>query len=334
MIGYIARRLALAIPALLGISLVVFLLLRTAGGDPATLKLGLRGDPESIAELRHAWGLDKPLYLQYVDFLTGAVHGDLGRSFRSNAEVTDEILTRFPATIELAVASTLLAVIIGLGAGTLAARHRHSFFDYSSTFGALLLVSIPTFWLGIVLIITFGLWLEWLPLSGRVDPRLGADTSAPFLVVGSYLRGDWTVGNDALKHLILPAVTLCGWPAAIVARMTRASLIETFGQDYIRTARAKGLREGWIVRRHAFKNAMIPVLTVIGLEFGTLLGGAVVTETVFAWPGVGGLTVAAISARDYQLVQGIVLLLGTVFILLNLAVDVCYAALDPRIRYR
>ena len=334
MLVYIARRIALAVPILLGISLVVFLMLRTAGGDPAVLKLGLRGDPESIAELRRAWGLDKPLLVQYVDFLADAVRGDLGRSFRSNAEVSGEILSRFPATIELAVASMLIAVVVGLGAGSLAARHRHTIFDYSSTFGALLLVSIPTFWLGIILIIVFGLWLEWLPLSGRIDPRVGADASAPFLVVGSYLRGDWAVGNDALKHLILPAVTLAGWPAAIVARMTRASLIETFGQDYIRTARAKGLREGVVVRRHAFKNALIPVLTVIGLEFGTLLGGAVVTETVFAWPGVGGLTVAAIGARDYQMVQGIVLLLGAVFILLNLAVDILYAALDPRIRYR
>jgi peptide/nickel transport system permease protein len=333
MLGYVARRLALAIPTLLGISFVVFLMLRTAGGDPAVLRLGLRGDPESIAELRHAWGLDRPLLVQYGDFLSDAVRGDLGRSFRSNSEVTDEVLSRFPATIELAAASMLIAVVIGLGAGTLAARHRNSFFDYSSTFAALLLVSIPTFWLGVILIITFGLWLEWLPLSGRIDPRLGADTSAPFLVVGSYLRGDWAVGNDALRHLILPAVTLAGWPAAIVARMTRASLLETLGQDYVRTARAKGLREGLIVRRHALKNALIPVLTVIGLEFGTLLGGAVVTETVFAWPGVGGLTVAAIGARDYQLVQGIVLLLGAVFILLNLAVDILYAALDPRIRH-
>lgn len=333
MLIYLTKRLLLAIPILLGISLVVFLMLHSAGGDPAELKLGLRATPESIARLRHEMGLDRPLLVQYLDFLGGAVRGDLGRSYRSNAPVIDEILARFPATVELALAALAVALIVGLTAGTVAARRRHSIFDYGSTFAALIGVSIPTFWLGLILIIVFGLWLEWLPLSGRVDPRLGADPGAHFLVVGSLLRGETAVFADALQHLVLPALTLAGWPAAIIARMTRAALIEAMGQDYVRTARAKGLREGFIVRRHAFRNAMIPVLTVIGLEFGALLGGAVVTETVFAWPGVGKLTVDAIAARDYQVTQGVVLLLGAVFVGLNLLVDLCYAVIDPRIRY-
>jgi peptide/nickel transport system permease protein len=330
---YLLRRLLLAIPILIGISLVVFLMLHSAGGDPAVVKLGMRADPESVKRLRHELGLDRPLAVQYLDFLAHAVRGDFGRSYQSNAPVADEVFARFPATVELATAAMLIAVVIGFVAGTIAGTRRHSWFDYSSTLAALIGVSIPTFWLGLILIIVFGLWLEWLPLSGRVDPRLGADPSAHFLVVQSLLHGDWAVFKDALKHLILPAVTLAGWPAAIVARMTRAALIDTLGEDYVRTARAKGLSEGVIVRRHAYRNALIPVLTVIGLEFGALLGGAVVTERVFSWPGVGKLTVDAIAARDYQVTQGVVLLIGVVFVVLNLAVDVIYAVVDPRIRY-
>jgi peptide/nickel transport system permease protein len=333
MLTYLLRRLALVIPILMGISLVVFLMLHTAGGDPAELKLGARADAASLARLRHEMGLDRPLAVQYLDFLSHAVTGDFGRSYRSNAPVADEVFARFPATVELAVAAMLIGGVVGLVAGTIAARRPHSLFDYSSSFAALVGLSIPTFWLGLMLIIVFGLWLRWLPLSGRVDPRLGVDPSTHFLVASSLLHGNWPVFEDALKHLILPALTLAGWPASIVARMTRAALIEALGQDYIRTARAKGLSEGEIVRRHAYRNALIPVLTVVGLEFGSLLGGAVVTETVFAWPGVGKLTVDAIAARDYQVTQGVVLLLGAVFVFLNLLVDVVYAVVDPRVRY-
>jgi peptide/nickel transport system permease protein len=332
MIGYIARRLALSVPILIGISLLVFLMLHSAGSDPALLILRSHADPESIARVRHELGLDRPLAVQYLDFISHAVTGDFGRSYRSNAKVADEVFSRFPATIELAAAAMLIGGVIGFVAGSIAGRKPRSWFDYSSTFTALLGISIPTFWLGLLLIITFGLWLEWLPLSGRVNPRLGVDPSVHFVVFDSLIHGNWIVLEDSLKHLILPALTLAGWPAAIVARMTRASLIEAMGQDYVRTARAKGLSEGAIVRRHAYRNAMVPVLTVVGLEFGSLLGGAVVTETVFAWPGVGKLTVDAIGARDYQVTQGVVLLLGAVFVLLNLIVDIIYAVIDPRIR--
>ncbi len=331
---YLLRRILLTIPILFGISLAVFVMLHTAGGDPAVLKLGQNATPEAVARLRHEMGLDRPLLVQYADFLWNALHGDLGRSYRSNAPVADDIVSRFPATVELAVASMLIAVAIGLGAGTLAGTRQHSLFDYSSTLMALLGVSIPTFWLGLMLMIVFGLWLEWLPLSGRVNPRLGIDPSAHFLVIGAVLRGDWVVLKDAVAHLILPAVTLAGWPAAIVARMMRASLIEVLEQDYIRTARAKGLPERLVVLRHAYRNALIPVVTVIGLELGALLGGAVVTETVFAWPGIGRRTIEAILQRDYQVAQGIVLLLGVIFVTLNLVTDLLYALLDPRIRYQ
>ncbi len=334
MARYVGRRLLLAVPILIGISLIVFLMLHSAGGDPAELKLGMRADPESIAALRHEMGIDRPLVVQYFDFLSRALVGDLGRSYRSNAPVADEVFARFPATVELALAAMFIGTAVGLTAGTIAGIKRNSWFDYSSTFIALLGVSIPTFWLGLAMIIVFGLWLEWLPISGRVNPRLGVDPSINFLVLNSLFHGDWVVFKDAVRHLILPALTLAGWPAAIVARMTRAAIIETMGNDYIRTARAKGLRERGVVFGHAYRNAMIPVLTVVGLEFGGMLGGAVVTETVFAWPGVGKLTVDAISGRDYQVTQGVVLLFGVVFIVINLVVDLLYAVVDPRIRYQ
>jgi peptide/nickel transport system permease protein len=334
MASFIARRILIAIPVLIGISLIVFLMLHTAGGDPAQLKLGARADASSIADLRHEMGIDRPLPIQYFDFLSHALIGDFGRSYRSNAPVADEVFARFPATVELAIAAMFIGTLIGLVAGTIAGLKRNSWFDYSSTFVALLGVSIPTFWLGLSLIIVFGLWLEWLPISGRVNPRLGVDPSAHFLVFNSFIHGDWVVFNDAVRHLILPALTLAGWPAAIIARMTRAALIETLSLDFVRTARAKGLLERNIVTGHVYRNALIPVLTVVGLEFGGMLGGAVVTETVFAWPGIGKLTVDAIAARDYQVTQGVVLLFGAVFIVINLAVDVLYAVIDPRIKYQ
>jgi peptide/nickel transport system permease protein len=327
------QRILIAIPVLIGVSVVVFLMLHSAGGDPATQILGPRADPASVARLQEEMGLNRPLAVQYADFAKGALQGDLGRSYRSNDTVTDEVLSRFPATIELAFAAMLIGTTIGLIAGIVAGVRRDSFFDYSSTLGALLGISIPTFWLGMILIIVFGVELRWLPISGRVNPRLGADPSAPFLVINSALHGNWVVFRDSLEHLILPALTLAGWPAAIVARMTRAAMIETLDKEYIRTARAKGLRESVVVNRHALRNAFIPVVTVVGLELGGLLGGAVVTETVFSWPGVGKLASDAILARDYQVVQGVVLLLAAVFIVLNLLVDLIYSWLDPRIRY-
>jgi peptide/nickel transport system permease protein len=323
----------IAVPVLLSITLIVFIMLHSAGGDPAVVMLGARASDESLAALRSELGLDEPLPVQYVDFVRGAVQGNLGTSYRSKQTVAHEVFSRFPATVELAVGAMIIATIIGLIAGTIAATRKNSFFDYSSTAMSLIGVSVPTFWLGIILIIIFGVELKWLPISGRVDPRIGADPNAHFLILNSFIHGNWVVFWDALKHLILPAFTLAAWPAAIIARMTRASLLEAMGQDYIRTARAKGLKERTVIVRHVFRNAMLPIITVAGLEFGGLLAGAVVTEQVFSWPGIGKLTVDAITNRDYQIVQGVVILVGVIFIVMNLVVDIVYVWLDPRIRY-
>jgi ABC-type dipeptide/oligopeptide/nickel transport system permease component len=330
---YIVRRMLIAVPVLLSITLIVFIMLHSAGGDPAVVMLGARASDASLAALRSELGLDEPLPMQYVDFVRGAVQGNFGTSYRSQQPVAHEIFSRFPATVELAFGAMFIATIIGLIAGTVAATRKNSFFDYSSTVMSLIGVSVPTFWLGIILIIIFGVELKWLPISGRVDPRIGADPNAHFLIINSFVHGNWAVFWDALKHLILPAFTLAAWPAAIIARMTRASLLESMGQDYIRTARAKGLKERNIIVRHVFRNAMLPIITVAGIEFGGLLAGAVVTEQVFSWPGIGKLTVDAITNRDYQIVQGVVILVGVIFILMNLVVDIVYVWLDPRIRY-
>ena len=286
---YILRRVLIAIPILFGVSLLVFLMLHSAGGDPAELKLGMQADEDSIARLREEMGLDRPLAVQYLDFLSGAVRGDLGRSYRSNALVTDEVWSRFPATVELAAAAMLIGTVIGLTAGIIAGVKRNSIFDYSSTFAALIGVSIPTFWLGIILIIVFGVWLEWLPISGRIDPRLGADPSAPFLVLNSLVHGDWVVFEDALKHLILPAITLAGWPAAIIARITRASVIEAMDGDYIRTAQGQRVAGPLCCPPPRAAKCPDPDSDCCGSGAGRAAGGAVVTETVFAWPGVGKL---------------------------------------------
>ncbi len=333
MTRYIVRRMLIAVPVLLSITLIVFIMLHSAGGDPAVVMLGARASDESLSALRSELGLDEPLPVQYVDFVRGAVQGNLGTSYRSKQPVAHEVFSRFPATVELAIGAMFIATIIGLIAGTVAATRKNSFFDYSSTAMSLIGVSVPTFWLGIILIIIFGVELKWLPISGRVDPRIGADPNAHFLILNSFIHGDWAVFWDALKHLILPAFTLAAWPAAIIARMTRASLLESMGQDYIRTARAKGLKERTVIARHVFRNAMLPIITVAGLEFGGLLAGAVVTEQVFSWPGIGKLTVDAITNRDYQIVQGVVILVGVIFIVMNLIVDIVYVWLDPRIRY-
>jgi peptide/nickel transport system permease protein len=332
--GYIVRRLLIAVPILFGITLIVFLMLHTAGGDPAVIMLGPRASDESLTALRHELKLDRSLPVQYLDFLGKAVQGDFGDSYRSRQPVSDEVFNRFPATIELAIAAMLIGTVIGIAAGVVAATRRNSIIDLTSTVGSLIGVSIPTFWLGIIMIVVFGVELKWLPISGRIDSRIGADPSVRFIVFSSLFHGDWAILKDALKHLVLPAFTLAAWPAAIIARMTRSSLIEALHQDYIRTARAKGLTERAVIWKHAIRNALLPVVTVAGLEFGGLLAGAVVTEQVFSWPGIGKLTVDAITNRDYQIVQGVVILVGVIFIVINLLVDLVYAWLDPRIHYQ
>ncbi|GAB4569164.1 MAG: ABC transporter permease [Anaerolineae bacterium] len=304
-VQYFIQRLIAAIVTLIGISLIVFILIRLLPGDPARVIAGLLATEEDVQEIRIWMGLDKPLPTQYAMFFSRLVRGDLGISARTKEPVLREIGARLPATIKLAVISMLIAGIIGVVGGVLAAYHRNSIFDLLVSVSMLFGVSMPVYWLGLMLIVVFAVKLHWLPAAG----------------------------SEKWSSYILPSFTLASFSMALVARMTRSSMLEVLGQDYVRTARAKGLREAVVLARHALRNALIPVVTVIGLQFGALLGGAVLTETVFGWPGMGQLLVDSIFARDYPMVQGIVLVFSFMLITVNLIVDILYAYIDPRIRY-
>ena len=305
MLGYILRRLSYMTPILFGVSVVIFLILHLVPGDPARLVAGPDATLEDVEVIRSSLGLDRPLPVQYVSWLGNVFHGDLGRSARTHRPVTHELRLTIPATVELTLTAIAIAIFLGVGAGMIAAVRRNSVFDYTSMVAALLGVCTPSFWLGLMLMLIFAVKLDLLPTTGR----------------------------GGLENLVLPAVTLGAGAAAIIARVTRSSMLEVLSMDYIRTAHAKGLSTQAVVLRHALKNAFIPVITVIGLEFGYLLAGAVVTETVFAYPGVGRLLVEAIGFRDYPVIQGALLLLALQFSLVNLVVDVLYAFFDPRITY-
>ena len=306
MLTYVVRRLLVAIPTLLGVATVVFSLLRLLPGDPASVIAGPTATPESIANIRHQLGLDLPLWHQYLAFLGRLLRGDLGISTRTGSPVVEEILTRAPYTAELAVTSLALAVLVGITAGVIAATRHNGGADLGISGTAVFGVSMPVYWLGLMLIIVFAVRL-------RVLPAAGAD------------RG--------VLSIILPAITLALFSMGLVARQTRSAMLEVLGQDFVRTARAKGAPRSAVLIRHALRNALLPVVTTIGLQFGTLLGGAVLTETVFAWPGVGRLLVDSIGSRDYPVVQGVVLMLSVTFIVINLLTDLVYAYVDPRIRY-
>lgn len=334
MLGYVLRRLGMLLPVLLGVSFVVFLALHLVPGDPATAMLGERATPEAVAALREQLGLNDPFPVQYVRFLGRITRGNLGRSIQSNNAVTSEIWLRFPATVELTLAAMALAVLLGVPAGVLSAARQYTLVDHLSMAGALVGVSMPIFWLGLVLIILFASLLPLFPISGRIDVAIVVPRVTGFLLADSIFAGDGRALWESARYLALPGLTLSTVPMAIIARMTRSCMLESMRQDFVRTARAKGLAEGRVVMRHALRNALIPVITVIGLQFGYLLGGAILTETIFAWPGLGRLTVDAINARDYPLVQGAVLLFAVTFVVVNLAVDLVYGAIDPRIRYR
>ena len=312
---YLARRLLLLVPVLAGVSIIIFMVLHLSPGDPVDIMLGSQATAEDRARLRTQLGLDQPLPVQYVRWVGHVVRGDLGRSLWMKRAVLDEVLGRFKATLLLTGTALLLSTVAGLALGVASATRPHSLLDRTSAVASLFGASMPSFWLGIVLIVVFALWLGWLPASGMYAPYGGGGL------------------RDLLAHLVLPAVTLAAASVTIVARLTRAAMLEVLGQDYIRTARAKGVIESAVVLRHGLKNALIPIVTVIGVQAGYLLGGAVLTETVFAWPGVGTLMVQGILARDFPLVQGCVLVVALSFVLINLAVDLLYASLDPRIRY-
>ena len=332
MLGYVLRRLALLVPTLLGLSILTFSLIHHVPGDPAAVMLGERASPEAVARLRGELGLDRPLHEQYGRFLSGLLAGDLGRSLKTREKVSLEVANRFPATFELALAAILFASVFGVAAGILAARHRRSFLDAAVMAGSLAGVSMPIFWLGLLAILLFSVQLGWLPLAGRIAPALAVPKVTGFLLIDTLVAGRPAAFLDVVRHLVLPACVLGTIPLAVIARMTRAAMLEVMTQDYVRTAWAKGLSERRVLLVHVLKNALIPTITVIGLQFGSLLGGAIITETIFAWPGVGRWLVLAVSARDFRAVQGGVLLLAGVFVLVNLVVDLLYAAVDPRIR--
>lgn len=334
MLGYIVRRLLQLVPVLLGITLLVFLIFHVTA-DPTQVVLGLHGSEEQRAALREELGLDDPVLVQYALYIGGAVRGDLGESWTWGTPVAQEIADRFPHTLELATAAMLLAVTVGLVMGVAAAVRPYTLIDYLSTSLALVAVSVPVFVLGLLMITWFAVGLGWLPINGRMDPLLLGEFQPPtgFYLTYALVTGQWRYAADLARHMAMPAVVLAAATTALLVRMTRATMLEVIRQDYIRTARAKGLSERVVIYRHALKNAMIPVVTVIGLQFGTLLGGAILTETVFTWPGLGTLTLRAVEGHDLPLVQGVVILLATLFVLANLVVDVLYAALDPRIKY-
>jgi peptide/nickel transport system permease protein len=332
MLQFVGRRLLALVPVLLGVTFVAFLAMYLTPGDPALLILGERATTERVEALRRELGLDRPFLVQYGVFLANLVRGDLGRSTQTNNPVVEDILQRFPATVELTVAAMLIACLVGLTAGVVSAVRQYSVVDYAAMVGSLVGVSMPIFWLGFVLMIVFSLRLDWLPLTGRFDVSFYFPRVTNFVLVDTLLDKQWDAFMSGVKHLVLPAVTLSTVPMAIIARMTRSSMLEVLRQDYVRTARAKGLAQFRVVVYHALRNAFIPILTVIGLQFGLLLGGAILTETVFAWPGIGRLTVEAIYTRDYPLIRGCVLLVAATFVLINLVVDVLYATIDPRIR--
>jgi len=333
MTRYLLRRLLAMVPVFFGVLLVVFVISRLTPGDPAVVMLGEKATPEAVARLREVLGLNDPLPVQFLKYLGRALQGDFGRSIQSNERVLVDLATRFPATIELTFAAMLLASTAGVATGVLAALRQHSWFDGLSMFIALFGFSMPIFWLGIMLILLFAWLLGWFPISGRLDYTIELAHISNFYLLDAVLSRNWPALSNALQHLVLPAVALSTVPLAIIARMTRSSLLEVLRQDYVRTARAKGLAEQVVVLRHALRNASIPVITVIGLNVGSLLGGAILTETIFAWPGVGRLVVDAIFARDYPVVQGAVVMIALVFVIVNLIVDLSYAYLDPRIRY-
>ena len=333
MYRFVLKRLIALLPTLAGISLLVFLMLYLVPGDPAQVMLGERANAESLAELRATMGLDQPFHVQFYRFFTGLLRGDLGRSIRTHEKITTELVQRFPATCELTVASMLLAVVVGIAAGLWAAVRRGKIADLLSMILATAGISIPVFWLALMLVLLLAFYVPLFPVSGRLSTDIYFEPVTYFYVIDTLLHGDFAACGDVLWHLFLPALTLGTIPTAVIARMTRASLIDVLGEDYIRTAWAKGLQQRVVIVRHALKNAFIPTLTVIALEFGYLLGGAVITETIFAWPGVGRWLFLAVQARDFRAVQGGVLLLAAVFVLANLIADVLYAWLDPRIRY-
>jgi len=346
---YVLRRVLGLIPVLFGVSLLLFLITRLIPGDPAVAMLGQRASAEALQQLRTDLGLTLPVWFnleaamqrgplglfdsQYFNYMGDLLSGDLGRSVFSRIPVSESLLVRFPATLELALAAMLVSLIVGIPAGVYAALHRGRLPDTLIMTFALSGVSFPVFWLAIILIYIFAVTLGWLPPSSRISVSSDLNEITNLYLLDALLTRNWSAFTDVLRHLILPAVALGTIPLAIVVRMTRSSMLEVLSQDYVRTARSKGVGEREVVTKHALRNALLPVITVVGLSFGTLLSGAILTETVFSWPGIGRWVYDAIGARDYPIIQGGVLFVAVTFAVVNLLVDLSYALIDPRIQY-
>lgn len=333
MLSYTVRRLFSLIPVLFGMTLVVFAIIRAIPGDPAQVILGQKATKEAIATLTKELGLDKPWYIQYGDYLQALFTGDLGTSLRTRGPINEEIWQYLAATIELTLVAMIIAIFIGVNAGIISAWFSNSWFDYLAMILALIGVSMPIFWLGLMEQWVFSIELGWLPSTGREDVRNPVTAITNIYMVDTILQGRADQFVQVIQHLILPSLALATIPMAIIARMTRSTMLEVMKSDYIRTAKAKGLNMFWVVYKHALKNAIIPVLTVIGLQTGLLLGGAILTETIFGWPGIGRYLYDAISYRDYPVIQSGILMIAAIFVFINLVVDLLYAIIDPRIKY-
>ncbi|MDQ4030446.1 MAG: ABC transporter permease [Actinomycetota bacterium] len=332
MLRFVVRRLLLLVPILVGLSILVFLWIRALPGDPTAALLGERATEEAVAAIREQYGLDEPIHEQYYAYLKTLARGDFGVSVISRRPVWEEFKQRFPATIELALAAMIFSVAVGIPLGFLAARRHGTWIDHASLVASLIGISIPIFFLAIVLKYVFAVKLGWLPTVGRISVLIDLEHPTNFYVVDAVLAGDLEALWDVLKHLILPAVALGSIPLAIIARITRAATLDVQNEDYVRTARAKGVAPAIVNRRHILRNAMLPISTIIGLQTGLLLSGAVLTETVFAFPGIGTWLVEAIESRNYPVLQGGILFVAIVFVLVNLVVDLSYALINPRIR--
>jgi peptide/nickel transport system permease protein len=334
MLHYMGRRLLQLIPVLLGMTFIVFMLIRAIPGNPAQVILGQQATKEAVEALNASLGLDKPWYTQYFSYLAGIFQGDLGVSLRTKLPVSEEIFPYLAATAELAFFAMIIAIVIGVNAGIISAWFQNSWFDYTAMVVALVGVSVPVFWLGLMEQWTFSSQLGWLPTSGREDVRNPITSITHFYLLDTLIQGRFDQFIEVVKRLILPGVALATIPMAIIARITRSSMLEVMRSDYVRTARAKGQKMFIVVYKHALKNAIIPVITVIGLQTGLLLGGAILTETIFSWPGIGRYIYDAIGFRDYPVIQSGILIVAFIFIMINLIVDLLYTVIDPRIKYK
>jgi peptide/nickel transport system permease protein len=332
MLRFVLRRLALLVPVLVGLSILLFAWVRALPGDPARALLGQRATPEGIARVNELYGFNEPVLQQYLLYVKALLNGDFGRSIQTGQPVLESFFEKFPATVELGMSALLLAIVVGVPLGYYAARHQGRLIDTTIVSGSLLGVVTPVFFLAILLKLVFAQWLGWLPTSFRQDPRIDATHITNFYVLDGILTQEWDAAWDAMVHLVLPAIALGTIPLAIIVRITRASVAEVMHEDYVRTAESKGLSGAVISRRHILRNALLPVTTTIGLQAGLLFAGAVLTETVFAFNGVGQYLFSAISQRDYPVLQGYILFIALIYALINLAVDVGYGIIDPRVR--